>query len=71
MLNLQKTENTTFNELNDYVLRVKKELSATAVMYRTVAVRIYNQTGSNRAGYDCLEDIKTFGNLVNKCARDL
>lgn len=30
MLNLQKTENTTFKELNDYVLQVKNELSATA-----------------------------------------
>lgn len=71
MLNLQKTENTTFNELNDYVLRVKNELSATAVMYRTVAVGMYNQTGSNPVGYDYLEDIKTYGNPVNKCARDL
>ncbi|MEK4434622.1 serine hydrolase domain-containing protein [Paenibacillus sp. FSL K6-2862] len=39
--------------------------------YRTVAVRMYNQTTPNPAGYDYLEDIKTFGNLVNKCAQDL
>lgn len=32
--------------------------------YRTVAVRMYNQNGPNPSGYDYLEDIKTFGNLV-------
>jgi len=39
--------------------------------YKTVAVRMYNQIGSNPAGYDYLEDIKTFGNLVSKCVEDL
>ncbi|NUU79761.1 serine hydrolase domain-containing protein [Paenibacillus xylanilyticus] len=39
--------------------------------YRTVAVRMYNQTGPNPVGYDYLEDIKTFGNLVSKYVEDL
>jgi CubicO group peptidase (beta-lactamase class C family) len=39
--------------------------------YNTVAVRMYNQTGSNPLGYDYLEDIKTFGDLVYKCIVDL
>lgn len=39
--------------------------------YKTVAVRMYNQTGSNPLGYDYLEDIKTFGDLVYKCVEDL
>ncbi|MEF2965396.1 serine hydrolase domain-containing protein [Paenibacillus sp. M1] len=38
--------------------------------YKTVAVRMYNQNGSNPEGYDYLDDIKTFGNLVCKCVED-
>lgn len=38
---------------------------------KTVAIRMYNQTGQNPVGYDYLEDIKTFGNLVCKYIEDL
>lgn len=39
--------------------------------YKTVAVRMYNQNGPNPSGYDYLEDIKTFGNLVYECVQEL
>lgn len=38
---------------------------------KTVAVRMYNQTGQNPLGYDYLKDIKTFGDLVCKYIEDI
>ncbi|WP_042161212.1 serine hydrolase domain-containing protein [Paenibacillus gorillae] len=35
--------------------------------HRLVAVRMYNQLGSNLSGYDYLEDIKAFGDKVLAC----